>query len=66
MSDISIKDNKSTADDNVKSAEFNWNFILEQLGKPRWNGNPKSKFSLINSNLKRDRRKKRLREHTII
>tara|TARA_E500000075_G_C6763303_1_gene208633 strand:+ start:325 stop:507 length:183 start_codon:yes stop_codon:yes gene_type:complete len=60
MSDISIKDNKSTADDNVKSAEFNWNFILEQLGKPRWNGNPKSKFSLINSNLKRDRRKKRL------
>ena len=60
MSDISIKDNKSTADDNVKSAELTWGFILEQLGKSRWNGNPKSKFSLINSNLKRDRRKKRL------
>ena len=60
MSDISIKDNKSTADDNVKSAELTWDFILEQLCKPRWNGNPKSKFSLINSNLKRDRRKKRL------
>ena len=59
MNDISIKDNKSTADD-VKSAELTWDFILGQLGKPRWNGNPKRKFSLINSNLKRYRRKKRL------
>ena len=60
MNYISIKDNKSTADDNVKSAALTWDFILEQLGKPRWNGNPKSKFSLINSILKRDRRNKRL------
>ena len=60
MNDISIKDNKSTAYDDVKSAELTWDFILGQLGKPRWNGNPKSKFSLINSNLKRYRRKKRL------
>mgnify|MGYP003312650327 FL=1 len=60
MNDISIKDNKSTADDNVKSAALTWDFILEQLGKPRWNSNPKSKFSLINSTLKRNRRKKRL------
>lgn len=60
MNDISIKDNKSTADDNVKSAALTWDFILEQLGKPGWDGNHKSKFSLINSILKRDMRKKRL------
>ena len=41
MSDISIRDNKSNDDYNVKSAELTWDFILEQLGKLRWIGNPK-------------------------
>ena len=40
--------------------ELTWDKICEQVGKPRWNGNHKSRFNLIRESLSDYRRKKRL------
>ena len=59
--DITITETQTPADDDIRGADLTWDFILEQIGKPRFRdtGLRKSKFSLIGESLSKNRRNKR-------
>ena len=59
--DIEVIENKTPTDDDIRGADLTWDFILEQIGKPRFRdtGLRKTRFSLIGESLSKNRRKKR-------